>query len=94
MKIRKKIALLAGQPDENYQSLFIKGLLEQAFKENIDVCIFAMYEKYQESQNQEKGDSAIFSLIEYDIFDAVVVLADSIQTPGVLAAVDEEIHKR
>lgn len=94
VKDRKRIALLVGQPDENYQSLFIRGLFEQAFKEDMDVCVFAMYEKYQESEDQEKGDSSIFSLPEYDLFDAVVILGDTIQTPGVMDRIEEELHEK
>lgn len=94
MNVRKKIALLVGQPDENYQSLFIRGFLKQSFLENMDVCIFAMYEKYQESEKQGIGDSSIFSLMEYSIFDAIVVLADTVQTPGVIEELEEDIHNK
>ena len=75
MKERKRIALLVGQPEEDNQALFIKGFLEQSFLYDYDVCIFAMYQKYQETQNREVGEAHIFSLIEYHLFDAVVVLA-------------------
>lgn len=81
---RKKIALLVGQPDENYQELFIKGFLKQAYACDFDVCIFAMYQKYQETKSRERGEANIFSLPDYDLFDGIVILADTIQTPGAL----------
>ncbi len=90
---RKRIALLLGQPEEYYQSCFISGFLESAFGNNLDVCVYAMYIKYQNNPAREKGESAIFSLIPYDRFDAVVVMADTIQTPGIASEIEEKIHK-
>lgn len=91
MKERKRIALLVGQPEEDNQSLFIKGFLEQSFLYDYDVCIFAMYQKYQETQNREVGESHIFSLIEYQLFDAVVILSDTIQTPQVADRIEHRL---
>ena len=91
MKERKRIALLVGQPEEDNQALFIKGFLEQSFLYDYDVCIFAMYQKYQETQNREVGESHIFSLIEYHLFDAVVILADTIQTPQVADRIEHQL---
>lgn len=91
MKERKRIALLVGQPEEDYQKLFIQGFLEQGFLYNYDVCIFAMYQKYQESQAREIGESHIFSLIQYELFDAFVVLLDTIQTPQVADRIEQKL---
>ena len=41
----QSLLLLVGQPEENYQNLFIQGFLNQAFASDWDVCIFAMYQK-------------------------------------------------
>lgn len=93
MAARKKIALLIGQPEENYQNLFLQGFTKRAFESDYDVCIFAMYQKYQNSPPREQGESAIFSLINYERFDAIVLLADSIQTPGVIDELEEKLHR-
>lgn len=93
MSERRKIALLLGEPDERDQNNFIEGFLEQAFKHNMDVCIFAMYQMYQDSANREIGDSKIFSLVPFDKFDAVVVMADTIQTAGVLEQIESELKE-
>ncbi len=94
MAARKRVALLLGQADENYQERFIKGFLEQAFKQDLDVCVFSMYIKYQDTNAREIGDSNIFNLVNYSLFDAVVVLLDTIQTPGVADALEDEIKRR
>ena len=90
---RQRIALLVGQPEEYTQSCFISGFLETAFAHDSDVFVYAMYIKYQNNPAREKGEASIFSLIPYDKFDAVVVMADTIQTPGVASAIDEKLHE-
>ena len=87
-----KIALLLGQADEAYQSEFVKGVMEQAFKDGFSVCVFSMYIKYQNSKEREIGDSNIFNLVNYQMFDAVIILSDTIQTPGVNERIEERIH--
>ena len=79
---RKKIAVLIAQPEEFTQSLFLKGFLEEAFRRDYDVAVFAMYIKYQNTQGRALGDSSIYKLINYEHFDCIVVLADTIQTKG------------
>ena len=40
---RKKIALLLGQADEEYQKDFIEGVIRQSRKKDYDVCVFSMF---------------------------------------------------
>ena len=91
MTSRKKIALLLGNPEEKYQSLFIEGFLKQTFFYNYDVCVFAMYNKYQETEAREKGESTIFSLVNYALFDGIVIISDTIQTPGLVDKIEEDL---
>ena len=91
MKQRKRIALLLGQPGEDNQKNFMTGFMKQAFSYDYDVCIFAMYHKIQESKPREVGESNIFKLIQFDAFDAVVIMGDTIQTPGVLYNIEKKL---
>lgn len=91
MSVRKRIAVLAGQLEEYYQEQFTTGFLQVALEKNYDVCIFSMYQKYQESAGREISEPNIFNLIPYDTMDAVVILIDSIQTPGVAERVEDQI---
>ena len=50
MAKRRRIALLLGQADEEYQRQFIEGVLKQSRKQNYDVCVFSMFIKYQNSR--------------------------------------------
>ena len=89
---RRRIALLCGQPEEYCQRLFVQGFNKVAFASDIDVCVFAMYQKYQDSLQRETGDASIFDIINYNKFDAVVVMADSIQTPGLSEKIEERLN--
>ena len=82
---------MCGQPEEYCQSLFIQGFNKVAFAADFDVCVFAMYQKYQDSMQREAGDASIFDIINFSKFDAVVVMADSIQTPGLVEKIEERL---
>ena len=90
---RKKIAVLIGHPEEYTHVLFLNGFIEEAFKYDYDVVVFAMYIKYQNTQARAFGDSSIFKLISYDKFDCIVVLADTIQTKGVAEQIENDLHE-
>ena len=94
MADRKRIALLVAQADENYQSQFIEGFIDNAFKHNADVLVFGSYLKYQNNLGREAGETSIFSLIPFEDFDAVAVMADTLQSPGLADSVEEMIHER
>ena len=80
---RKKIALLAAQADEEYQSEFISGAMKRAFAEGVDLYVFSTYIKSQNTKERETGDTNIFNLIDYSKFDGVILLSDMIQAQGV-----------
>ncbi|MBO4863636.1 MAG: EAL domain-containing protein [Eubacterium sp.] len=91
--VKGKLALLLGQADENYQSEFIRGVMSRGFELGYDVCVFSMYIKYQNNKDRETGDSNIYNLINYDMFDGVIILSDTIQTPGVKDQIEEKISQ-
>ncbi len=92
--IKGRIAILLGQGDEDHQEKFITGAMKQAFCMGYDVCVFSMYIKYQNTPERDKGDSEIFNLINYSEFDAVIIMSDTIQTPGLIDRLEEDIHNR
>ncbi|MCQ2505383.1 MAG: EAL domain-containing protein [Saccharofermentans sp.] len=80
MHRRLRFALLAGQIDESGQSRFVSGFLKQAFSDDIDVCIFSMYRKYQSTHTREQAEMNIFNLFTPTSFDGIVILKDTLQT--------------
>ena len=90
---RKKIALLIAQADEEYQSDFVRGAMKKAFAEGVDLYVFSMYIKYQNTREREIGDANIYNLVNYSNFDGIIVLSDMIQTQGVEPAIQKKIHE-
>lgn len=90
---RKKIALLVAQADEEYQSDFVGGAMKKAFSAGVDLYVFSMYIKYQNTRDREIGDANIYNVINYSQFDGIIILSDMIQTQGVETALQEKIHK-
>ena len=60
-KKRKRLAVLVGQADESFQSRFISGFTKQAFNFGKDVCVFAMYKKYQDTSERDGGIQYLLS---------------------------------
>jgi len=94
MADRKRIALLVAQADEYYQARFIEGFVSKAFEHNSDVLVFGSYLKYQNNMGREVGETSIFSLVPYEQFDAIAVMADTLQSPGLAESIEEIIHLR
>lgn len=94
MALRKRIALLSAQLYEAYQSQFVEGFLEEAFGYDYDVCIFSTFRKEPESAAKEIGEASIFSLVNYDEFDAVVVMADMLRASDILINIDNSLKKK
>lgn len=94
MADRKRIALLVAQADEYYQSQFIEGFIDNAFKHDADVLVFGSYLKYQNNLGREVGETSIFSLVPFEEFDAVAVMADTLQSSGLSDCLEQMIHER
>lgn len=89
---RKKIALLVGQVQEQYQTEFTKGLLKSAFEQDMDVCVFSTYQRRPETDTEGVGESSVFSAIQYDEFDALIVLPDTIQNKGLIINMEKDFE--
>ena len=88
---RKRLALFVGQPEEDFQRRFIEGFAKKAFEFGMDVCVFSMFKKYQDTASREKGDSNIFTLANPDFFDGIVILKDTIQSEDAAEELEQRI---
>lgn len=92
-KALNRLALFVGQADEAYQRHFISGFNEKAIAGGFDVCVFSMYRKYQDTPENEMGESNIFSLMNTDRFDGAVILKDSILTESVVSDLEDRLNR-
>lgn len=81
------------QAEENSQSLFMKGLMEEAYVYGYDICVFSMYLRFQDTLYRQIGDANIYNLIQWDAFDAIIVLPDTIQATDIVTKLEEKIHE-
>ncbi len=91
--MRKRIAIIVAQIDEATQKKFIHGFTEKAYALDYDICIFSMYQKFQESPIRNVGDSNIYNLINFDLFDGIVFLIDTILFPGYGEALEKKMSE-
>ena len=94
MARKRRIAILGGEVEEKRQSRFITGFLKKARTEDMDVCVFSMFRKYQDTQVREAGDANIFNLFDPVAFDGIVIIKDSIQTNGVCHDLETRINEK
>lgn len=90
--MRKRIALLVGQVQEQYQAEFTEGFLKKAFGMDMDVCIFSTYQRDPETDEDGIGEGYIFSAVQYDAFDSVVVLPDTLRTKGLVLMLEKSLE--
>ena len=90
---KDRLALFVGQADEYFQSRFITGFTKRAFERGLDVCVFSMYKKYQDTPEREIGESAIFRLCNPKYFDGIVILKDTIQTSNAGKELEDRLHE-
>ena len=88
---RKRIAILVSEVHEQYQSNFIQGFLTTAFKNDCDVCIFSGYIKLPGSDAKCIGEANIFNLVNYEMFDSVVVMPDTLRVKGLMLRIEKQL---
>lgn len=92
--MRKRIGVLVAQVDENMQRRFMTAFLKEAYSHDYDVCVFSMYQKFQETELRNVGDSNIYRLVPLHLFDAVLILLDTILTPGLTDSLQRDIKEQ
>lgn len=93
LEIRKRIALFTCQPECAYPSQFLEGFLSEAARLNYDVVVFTTFLKTGCSEGFQHGEVNIYNLANLDIFDAVVLMPDTLAIPGVFESLCDRVHK-
>lgn len=91
--MRKRIGVLLAQIEENTQSRFMTEFIREAYARDYDVCVFSMYQKFQETELRNIGDSNIFQLAPFHLFDAILIMLDTILTPGLADSLQRRIKE-
>ena len=73
----KNIAVLVSCIDEEYQNKIINGIQDYA-EDEYSISIFTCFGGNLKSVNQDIGEYNIFNLINYELFDGVILLTNTI----------------
>ena len=92
--MRKRICVLLAQIEENTQQRFMKEFIKEAYKLDYDVCVFSMFQKFQETDLRNVGDSNIYRLAQFHLYDAILIMLDTILTPGLADSLQREIKEK
>ncbi|MDE5564567.1 MAG: GGDEF domain-containing protein [Oscillospiraceae bacterium] len=78
----KHIAVIAAGIDEEYQNSVIDGIIACAKEANANVSCFAAFGGVISNSKYDIGEYTIYSLVNYQMFDGVVLLTNTICDTG------------
>lgn len=90
---RKRMAVVLSQAGSTYQKNLLLGLLDEAFKNDLDVCVFTTFIKDGIQYEYRLGEANIFNLLNPEMFDGVMIVPDSIHFPDVAQKLVSECKK-
>ena len=76
-----EIAVIVAGIDEEYQNAVLEGIFSFAKKNNVNISCFAPIGGVISISKYDLGEYNIFSLINYDLFDGVILLTNTISDP-------------
>jgi len=93
MKRRNTVAVITAQVESTYQKQLMKGILGEGFAHDIDVVVFSTFVKDGVWETYHLGECNIYNLIQYDKFDGIIIVPDSIRMEGKLEELVETVKK-
>ena len=91
---RKRICVLTVYPEGEYQQKLLPGIFEQCNKYNYDVAVVTpLVQVCSSNQDYLKGELNIFELVNFDLFDGVIVTPVPL-TEGNVSHVSEMVLKK
>lgn len=93
-KQRKLIGVIIGQVAAPYQSQLLNGLCNTAFSHNYDVAVFSMFIKQCAKSNHQVGEKNIYNLINYELFDGIIIVPDTLRITGLIEQLCSDIKEK
>lgn len=78
LKNRKKIGVITSEIDNECQKKILLGIQKEAYSRDYDVLVFFTFVKGHMWNDYQNGEMNVFSLINYDKLDGVIVLPDQL----------------
>ncbi len=93
-KQRKLIGVIAGLVDAKAQAEIMKGLCEVAFQNNYDIAVFSISIKQYAREMYQTGEINIYNLMNYELFDGIIIIPDTIRIPGLVKQITTELKEK
>jgi diguanylate cyclase (GGDEF)-like protein len=93
-KQRKLIGVIVGQVAGNYQTQLLTGICNTAFPHNYDVAVFSMFVKQWAKPLHQVGQKNIYNLINYELFDGIIIVPDTLRIPGLIEHLQNELRDK
>ncbi len=89
----KKIAVIVSGIDEEYQSTILKGIRDCAAKQGVHVVHFVAFGGILRNARHDAGEYNIYNLCNYEQFDGVVLLTNTISEPTVVSRIVKAVQQ-
>lgn len=91
---RKKIGVIMTEVESYYQAGILKGIMQKSFALDYDVLVFSSFVKESFLKDYQYGEINIFNIINYDILDGIIILAETLKIPGLLDRICKEVDEK
>ena len=91
---RKIIAVCLPKAYDEASFRYINALNEHAVKKGFTIFVYQTCTDLFNSSTNDKGENYVFSLIDYDIVDGVVILSELLKDDEVVSKIAAEANKR
>ena len=92
--MRKRIAVLTISPESDHNKDILSGIFEQAKKADYDVCVFSpMVQISHRFKEYLTGELNIYELINFDMFDGVLIMPVSMMEERISFLTDRLLKK-
>lgn len=94
MSVRKLIGVILSDVTAEYSRRILRGIIRQANEYDYNVAIFSTFIKTEGTTRHKIGEKNIFQLPNYQMFDGIIVVPDTIRLEGLASEVVGDIIKK
>ncbi len=87
------IAVIVSGIDEEYQNTILQGIHEFGSAHNVNICHFIAYGGILKNHKYDIGEFNIYELANFDLFDGVILLTNTISSPALTEKIVERVRK-
>jgi len=87
------IAVIVSGIDEEYQKTILQGIHEFGAEHNVNICHFIAYGGILKNHKYDIGEFNIYELANFNLFDGVILLTNTISSPVLTEKIVERVKK-